>query len=37
VRALIARHARRSLLRVIGSPRVNVLDLNLALDAERTR
>lgn len=37
VRALIAHQARRSLLGVIGSPRVNVLDLNLALDAERTR
>lgn len=34
VRALIAAHARRSLLGVIGSPRVNVLELNLALDAE---
>lgn len=33
VRALIAGHARRSLLGVIGSPRVNVLELNLALDA----
>jgi potassium-transporting ATPase KdpC subunit len=33
VRALIASHARRSLLGVIGSPRVNVLELNLALDA----
>jgi K+-transporting ATPase ATPase C chain len=33
VRALIAHHARRSLLGVIGSPRVNVLELNLALDA----
>ena len=33
VRALIADHARRSLLGVIGSPRVNVLELNLALDA----
>jgi potassium-transporting ATPase KdpC subunit len=33
VRALIAAHARRSLLGVIGSPRVNVLELNLALDA----
>lgn len=33
VRALIAHHARRSLLGVIGSPRVNVLDLNLAVDA----
>jgi len=33
VRALIANHARRSLLGVIGSPRVDVLELNLALDA----
>lgn len=33
VQALIASHARRSLLGVIGSPRVNVLELNLALDA----
>lgn len=33
VRALIATHSKRSLLGVIGSPRVNVLDLNLALDA----
>jgi K+-transporting ATPase ATPase C chain len=33
VRALIADHARRSLLGVIGSPRVNVLEINLALDA----
>jgi K+-transporting ATPase ATPase C chain len=33
VRALIAARTRRSLLGVIGSPRVNVLDLNLALDA----
>jgi K+-transporting ATPase ATPase C chain len=33
VRALIAAHARRSLLGMIGSPRVNVLELNLALDA----
>lgn len=35
VRALIAAHAKRSLLGVIGSPRVNVLELNLSLDAER--
>jgi K+-transporting ATPase ATPase C chain len=33
VRALIGAHTRRSLLGVIGSPRVNVLQLNLALDA----
>ena len=33
IRALIAEHTRRSLLGVIGSPRVNVLELNLALDA----
>jgi potassium-transporting ATPase KdpC subunit len=33
VRALIAAHARRSLLGVLGSPRVNVLELNLAVDA----
>lgn len=37
VQALIATHARRSLLGVIGSPRVNVLELNLALDASKTR
>jgi K+-transporting ATPase c subunit len=30
---LIGAHTRRSLLGVIGSPRVNVLQLNLALDA----
>lgn len=35
VRALIAVHAKRSVLGVIGSPRVNVLEINLALDAER--
>ena len=37
VRALIAAHARRSVLGVIGSPRVNVLELNLAIDAQRAR
>lgn len=33
VSTLIAAHTRRSVLGVIGSPRVNVLALNLALDA----
>ncbi|HEY1890782.1 MAG TPA: potassium-transporting ATPase subunit KdpC [Steroidobacteraceae bacterium] len=33
VRALIASHSKRSLFGVIGSPRVNVLELNLALNA----
>lgn len=33
VKALIGAHSRRSLLGVIGSPRVDVLELNLALDA----
>ncbi len=33
VQSLIATHARGKLLGVIGEPRVNVLELNLALDA----
>jgi potassium-transporting ATPase KdpC subunit len=30
---LIARHSEGSLLGVLGEPRVNVLELNMALDA----
>jgi K+-transporting ATPase ATPase C chain len=33
VRSIIAAHARGKLLGILGEPRVNVLDLNLALDA----
>jgi K+-transporting ATPase ATPase C chain len=35
VRALIAAHARGKLLGILGEPRINVLDLNLALDATK--
>jgi K+-transporting ATPase ATPase C chain len=32
VQALIAKHSRGRLLGLIGEPRVNVLEINLALD-----
>jgi K+-transporting ATPase ATPase C chain len=37
VQSLIASHARGRLFGLIGEPRINVLELNLALDALRTR
>ena len=33
VRGLVAAHTKRSLIGLVGEPRVNVLELNLALDA----
>jgi K+-transporting ATPase ATPase C chain len=36
VRALIAAHARGRLFGLVGEPRINVLELNLALDALKT-
>jgi K+-transporting ATPase ATPase C chain len=37
VQALIARYARHRWLGLFGTPRVNVLELNLALDGLTTR